>query len=515
MIYLIHRNERVLKILDNNFKDIVFETKNTITNTVFELAKSFPQELIVWCHEAYIEKINKNKISSIFHHKAILASYSVSDKNYIPDCIGYVDQSIYIKINKKVCYPTWLMSSDIGGIHAELLNVIFKDFKRHSNFNYFINSLAKKAMPQGVFCYSEPDLLLNIPKSVSHNQASTSEVFKFVKSHYKWVWVYMLFLCFIIYLKKAPIVSLIKSVFVRKLEFDLDLNKIKLKSDKQVINRQEIDVVIPTIGRKIYLYDVLKDLSNQTILPKHVIIVEQNPDLNSISELDYLTKENWPFNIKHKFIHQSGVCNARNLAISLVESEWVFFGDDDIRFDKDLIEKSFKKIKELAVKSINTTCLQINEKQKYFKTTQTPIFGSGTSVVKSELFKNIKFDLSFEHGYGEDSDFGMQIRNLGEDVVFAPEIIITHLKAPFGGYRFKHIKLWEHEKLTPKPSPTVLLFNLRHFTKQQNLGYKLLLFIKFYKNQPIKNPFSYLATMKKRWRLSLIWAKKLEIDISR
>jgi len=515
MMYLIHQENKVLRILDSSFKVIDFETKPTITDALFELAKSFPQELLIWCHESYVDKINISQIANIFHHKGIMASYSVSGKNYIPKAIGYVDQSIYLKVNREVCYPTWLMSSDIGGMHAELLNVVFNNFKRHSNFNFFINALAKKAMPQGLFCYSEPSLLLNKTESVSHSQASTHELFLFVKNHYKWVWVYILFWSFVIYLKQAPLISLLKTIFSKQEDLILDFKKVVFRSNKKVIHQKTIDVVIPTMGRKKYLYDVLKDLSNQSILPKHVIIVEQNPDENSVSELDYLTQEPWPFNIKHKFIHQSGVCNARNIAMSLVESEWVFFGDDDIRFDSGLIEKSFVKIEQLAVKSINATCLQINENQQYFKTTQTPIFGSGTSIVRSELFKSIKFDLSFEHGYGEDSDFGMQIRNQGEDVVFAPEIIITHLKAPFGGYRFKHIKPWEIENTMPKPSPTVLLFNLRHLTKEQNQGYKLLLFIKFYKSQPIKNPFSYLANMKKRWKMSLVWAEKLKTKTSR
>ena len=48
---------------------------------------------------------------------------------------------------------------------------------------------------------------------------------------------------------------------------------------------------------RIFLYNVLKDLSKQTLLPKTVIIVEQNPNESAFSELDYLTTETWPFKI--------------------------------------------------------------------------------------------------------------------------------------------------------------------------------------------------------------------------
>tara|TARA_R110002096_G_scaffold370561_1_gene564036 strand:+ start:40 stop:1566 length:1527 start_codon:yes stop_codon:yes gene_type:complete len=508
MIYLIHRNDRVLKILDNDFKEFAFQSKLTITNTLFELAKSFPEELIIWCNEAYIDNINKNEISDIFHHKRILASYSVSKKNYIPEHIGFVDQSIYIKVNKKVCYPTWLMSSDIGGVHAELLNIVFKNFRKHGNFNYFINALAKTGMPQGLFCYSEPKLFLGIPEPVNNYQASISELFKFVKMHYKWVWVYLLFSCFIIYLKKAPLIPFIKSVLLRRQQIDLNFNNVSLKSKRRDIDKKEIDVIIPTIGRKKYLYDVLKDLSKQTILPKYVIIVEQNPKVNSTSELDYLINEDWPFAIKHKFIHQSGVCNARNLALSLVESEWTLLGDDDNRFEADLIENVFNEIEKTGAKAGTTIYLKPEEKQTYFKTSQTPVFGGGNSFMKSSLIKHVKFSMPYEHNYGEDIDFGMQLRNLGEDIIYYSNIRITHLKAPIGGYRIKVEHPWKDEKHQPKPSPTIMLFNLTYLTKQQNQLYKLLLFIKYYKSQSVKNPFKYIANMKKGWYASLHWAKK-------
>jgi glycosyltransferase involved in cell wall biosynthesis len=258
------------------------------------------------------------------------------------------------------------------------------------------------------------------------------------------------------------------------------------------------------------LYNVLKDLSNQTILPKNVIIVEQNADPNSVSELDYLFNDQWPFNIRHNFIHRTGVCNARNLALQQVTSEWILLGDDDNRFKSDLIQNLLDQIRSLGKKVVTTVYIQPNEKQTFFKTSQTQIFGGGNSLLNSKLLEKVKFDSAYEFGYGEDNDFGMQIRNLGEDVIFASDILITHLKAPIGGYRIKHKNEWDDEKYVPKPSPTIMLFNQRYLTDEQILGYKLLLFIKFYRGQSIKNPFRYISQMNKRWNSSLYWSKILE-----
>ncbi|MDO5981675.1 glycosyltransferase family 2 protein [Flavivirga spongiicola] len=508
MIYVVHRNNYVLKILDSKFQVVSFETQTSITTTLFSIAEAFPKELIIWCHEVYVDFINESPILDIFHHKRIIASYSVSNNTYIPNQIGYVDQSIFIKVNYNVTYPTWLMSSDIGGIHAELLNTISKAISKFSNFDYFINSLAKITMPQGVFCYSEPKLLKeNTSVKTEVKQASKYELFKFVKQHYKWFWAFMLTFCFAVFEKKWTLLPLIKSIFNKK--NNLDLDKIEVKSNRQIINKKEVDVIIPTIGRKKYLYDVLKDLKKQTIIPKNVIIVEQNPDKNSESELDYLLTETWPFKIKHTFTNITGVCNARNLGLPKVESEWVFLADDDIRFENNLFEASFKKIETLGISVLNYLCLQPHQQQTYFNTSQTIVFGSGSSMVKTSIIKNLKFDMVYEFGFGEDSDFGMQVRNKGTDVIFIPDIKITHLKAPMGGFRTKIKKLWDDEKVQPKPSPTIMLFFKKYFTSFQVNGYKTILFIKFFRKQKVRNPYTYLMKMRKQWEQSDYWSSIL------
>ena len=154
----------------------------------------------------------------------------------------------------------------------------------------------------------------------------------------------------------------------------------------------------------------MKDLARQTHLPKNVIIVEQNPNKNSVSELDYLTSEVWPFIIKHEFTHQPGVCNARNIALSKVESDWVLLGDDDNCFESNLIECLFKEMEAYGVNVGLTVYLQPSEIQTYLKTAQTHIFGAGNALIKSSLLKNVSFNTKYEFNYGEDSDFGMQLR---------------------------------------------------------------------------------------------------------
>jgi GT2 family glycosyltransferase len=118
--------------------------------------------------------------------------------------------------------------------------------------------------------------------------------------------------------------------------------------------------------------------------------------------------------------------------------------------------------------------------------------------------------MRFENGFGEDADFGMQLRNKGVDVLYLPQPQILHLKAPVGGFRSKPVLPWEDEVIQPKPSPTVMLFKNIYHTKEQLLGYKLNLFFKYYKNQSIKNPFKYYKSMQKQWEISAKWAEILK-----
>lgn len=510
MIVVLHNHNKVVSVFNFSTKENINFSLSKISNVLYEVAKQYRDELIVWCHSSLKNFINESGFTNIFHHKLIMASYNFGNSMYLPKEIGFVDSSIFVKVNKKIHCATWLMSSNIGGIYAEVLNTTLKDVKRHLNFNYFINSVAKVAMQQGLFCYSSPQLLLkNTPYILDVKQASKYTLFKFVKQHYKRHWIIALLLSFVFFEKKFPFFPFLSSFLYQKKNYDLDFSKIELESKRKVIHKKEVDVVIPTIGRKLYLYDVLKDLSKQTILPKNVIIVEQNPKENSVSELDYLKNEPWPFNIRHKFINQTGVCNARNMALNLVESEWTLLGDDDNRFDPDLIEKFFEETEKTGLKVGTSVYLKPDEKQTYFKRAQTPIFAGGNSFIKSDIIKKVKFNLNFEHNYGEDHEFGMQIRALGEDIIFYPNVKITHLKAPFGGFRTNVSHPWSNEEKLPKPSPTLMLLYLKSLTKQQLQGYKLLLFIRFYKNQPIKNPYSYIKNMQKRWGVSLVWAHKL------
>jgi glycosyltransferase involved in cell wall biosynthesis len=510
MLIIYHDGTKVVEV--NNSKASVIARLKTLTiaEVLIALSQEFPDEILIWCHSTFKKQLNILEIESLFHHKKFLFSYTPFNSMFLDKRIGYVEESPFIKVNKKSTYPTWQMSNIVGGVHAEVFLTIKAAIPLEKNFDYFLCSLAKLGISNGLLCYSEPRLLLENPDEVQ-SKTDMFTLFRFVKQHYKTQWVFLLFFNLIVYERKFPIVSLIKSLsYKNRNKIQLNLNSIKVVSTNSVESNRTIDVLIPTIGRKEYLYQVLKDFSQQTLLPTTIIIVEQNPIAGSESELNFIKDENWPFKIQHLFINQSGACNARNLALEKIESEWVFFADDDIRIEANFIEKAFYQIYNFGAKAVSFRCFQKGESKVKKVVFQWSSFGSGCSIVYTDSLKHSQYNKGYEFGFGEDGDFGMQLRNQGVDILYLPNPEILHLKAPIGGFRTKPVLQWQNDRIQPKPSPTIMLYQISHNTTEQIRGYKTILFFKFYKLQQINNPIKYYNHFQKQWNRSLFWANYLK-----
>ena len=506
MIKLIHQHSRRVITIYKDEKPLSGYSEK-ITEAFWKLVEDFPLEKIIWIENGQQNNLNEKALEEVFHHNLIMASCAVCTQFFNED-IGYVDQLPFAKLNRKVLYPTWLMSSDIGGIYASAC-LKFKDyFQQVSNFDYLLNSIAKLGQHNGLFCYHAPQLAFQREINLEY-KAKTQDLFAFAFQFYKKIRGIILFIILVQYQKKYPLKSLISTYWKRNFfNTEIDFSDIVVKSSKPVNIEHTVDVIVPTIGRPKHLLNVLEDLKNQTLLPKKVVVVEQNPDIDSKSDFNFVAEE-WPFHINHIFTHQTGACNARNLALQKVTADWVFFCDDDNKFDTNLLEGCFSKIKEYGLEILVTAYRSKSEVLLYKHAKQWGTFGAGNAIIKRALLQNVKFDRALEFGYGEDMDFGMQLRNEGFDIVYHPGIEILHLKAPMGGFRTEIIKPWEEAEQKPKPSPTVMTFILKNYSLPQLRAYKLILWLKFYKIQDIKNPWTYKRQMQQRWERSLAWSKQI------
>lgn len=480
-----------LQISSDNFKGL------PLIDAIYKCSEQYENKDILICNngtdtKAFLEKLEAYK------HLPLIAS----NTNILHPDIGYVEDSPFIKINTEVVYPSWMKGTQIVYISSGIVNTFGHLIERQRGFLYWINALGKITMSQGVFNYQ-------IPGEFYQNRLKTNDLYCFVKQHYKKRWVFLLFLAHIIYEKRFPILALLKAQFYPKVKQNITYNPQLQYEDFNPDSTFSYDVVIPTIGRKNYLVDALHDFEAQKYKPKRIIIVEQNADLESVSELTNIIENEWSFEIIHHFTHVSGACNARNIAVKNVKSEWVFFFDDDGRLPLSFSETVVKSITLYLSYAYTFSYLQKGEEEPNQNVIQWYNFGSGCSLVAKNVVDQCKYDLAFEHGYGEDTDYGMQIRNLGYDIVYIPYNTIQHLKAPVGGFRKKHKFPWDNDKVKPKPSPQVMYYRLKHTTLKQLRSYKMVLFLKFYWDNTIKNPVKYFVYFKKAWRNSLYWAEKI------
>lgn len=496
--------------VENLAGEQVANSKGFATQSLLELAVQFPDDFILWCAEELRDTLNHKNLTELFHHRRLLLSYANTTQPYFGQSVGYIEDSPFIKVNPGVTYPTWQMHSCVGGIHAQVLLQIADQIDATTSFDFFLHTLSRKLQPQGLICQSEPRLLKD-PAVASSPKASQKQLYAFVKQQFKTGWLFFLFFMQLRYEHKVALMPLLNALlFVKRKALSIDFENISFRSNRVIKSPFEVDVVIPTLGRPSYLYDVLSDLKNQDLLPRNVLIVEQVPDSSRTSQLDYLTQEEWTFSIDHTLIHTTGACNARNIALDKVTAPWVLLFDDDVRLEPQTLSKLQTIAEETASSAMTISCLQPEEQEKHITYVQWSTFGSGCSLVHKTVIDTLRFDMALEHGYGEDADFGMQIRNQGEDVLYVPQVKIIHLKAPTGGFRSTPVFPWKDDVVQPKPSPQIMYHRLKNTTKEQLKGYKWVLFFKYFRSQSIKNPFTYVNYFKKAWSRSTYWATILK-----
>ena len=509
MIFLKHNGKTPVAVSKDGHP-LELEFKNqAVSAACFLLAETFPHETLVWFHEEVEPNLNLAFIEN-FPRESEMWSYAANRPLVIAEEMGFVDQSVFFRIQSGVKYPTWLMSSAVGLISCKRLLHFKQYIPVDSNFDLFLCILAKTGISKGLRVYSEPRLIRSSEKSTLSFSKNTKTTYTAIATLMGKKWLIMFALQLLWYRKKLNLFQLVKSFPVKSIpQRDIPHFEVTPSDQNNVKPKIQFDLIIPTLGRKEVLKQPLTDLAEQLLLPQSLILIEQNPDTASVSELDYLQSQSWPFEIRHTFTHQTGACNARNLALDQVEADWVFLADDDLRIPSDFLQKADAFIQAEDPQAFTVSCLQEGEIEPEKTVIQWPAFGSGCSFVKASALKNIRFDLALEHGFGEDADFGMQLRKASVDILYNPFLKLIHLKAASGGFRKPVEKPWDTENPAPKPAPTVLASIVKHAIPSQVQGYKTVLFLKFYRLQQIKNPFAYIRLMQKRWEVSLFWAKKL------
>jgi glycosyltransferase involved in cell wall biosynthesis len=258
----------------------------------------------------------------------------------------------------------------------------------------------------------------------------------------------------------------------KRYERQLDRSSFNSSAYSFQTDNPKVSVIIPTLNRYVYLFDVLKDLELQNYKNFDVIIVDQSEPVD---------KEFYKqFKLDIKLIEQKEklLWTARNNAVRLSDAEYLLFFDDDSRVKPDWILNHLKCLYYFNCDISAGVSLapngKIQDSYKIFRWADQ--FDSGNALVKRDVFKKVGlFDEQFNKQRMGDAEFGYRIFLAGFKSISNPVGERIHLKVKEGGLR--QIGSWDGfrpKKITsPRPIPSVL-YLFRTYFKRRNVIFNLL-----------------------------------------
>lgn len=108
------------KLLSITANGQLLDSSDSLCNNLWKLAEDYPEELIVWVDSRFQDQIDFVKFSESDFPVNQMKSFAI-ETSFFGNEIGYIDQLPFVNVNRKEKFPTWQMSSDIGGIYAKSL----------------------------------------------------------------------------------------------------------------------------------------------------------------------------------------------------------------------------------------------------------------------------------------------------------------------------------------------------------------------------------------------------------
>ena len=290
MILVFHKDDCVTSIRAKreyqDFEKLGLKGK-VLTEALHTLGVKFSDQLIVWCREELEHWLNENAISDLVRNPLNLISFRQNGDAF-GYSLDYLEYSTSINVKAGVRYPTWKMSSTVGAAFGGLFKCFPIDRYQLEDADFFFSALARSYQPHGLLCYHEPRLLLEGAPRVVEKIQNDSAAFRFARQIFAMQWSFFLFISMILFEGKWRVISFINSLLYPKINLDpVELNRLRTASESVNLKETDLDILIPTLGREQYVYQLLKNLAAQTLLPKKVIIIEQEREKEAGSQMAF------------------------------------------------------------------------------------------------------------------------------------------------------------------------------------------------------------------------------------
>lgn len=233
-----------------------------------------------------------------------------------------------------------------------------------------------------------------------------------------------------------------------------------------------VTVIIPTLGRYPYLPQALDSLRQQTVRPREVIVIDQNPPEQRQPET-YAGYED--LHLQVIWQDERGQSLARNTGLAAASQPYVFLFDDDSIADPHLIAAHLQIV-------LNGRChvstgvafpppptdYQLPPAYRHTRIAQT--FDTGNSLLPLNLAQEIGgLDRNYDFGPGTDNDLGTRLYLAGYRIAHNPQARRIHFKAPMGGLRTHGARKYNTDAGLWQPFPPVTLsyYGLRFLDHKQ------------------------------------------------
>lgn len=177
--------------------------------------------------------------------------------------------------------------------------------------------------------------------------------------------------------------------------------------------KYKISIIIPIYNTEIYLEDAINSVINQTIGFENIQLILVNDGSVDNSEKICLKYKNLYNNIIYLKQENRGVSSARNNGLKYVEGKYVNCMDSDDKWEKDALLYMYnfmeKNYSEIDFVSARLKYFEASEDYHYLdykfektriidieKEPEMLIFHVASSLFKSEIIKNMKFDTNLK-----------------------------------------------------------------------------------------------------------------------
>jgi GT2 family glycosyltransferase len=212
-----------------------------------------------------------------------------------------------------------------------------------------------------------------------------------------------------------------------------------------------IDVVMPVYGQSSYTNSILEDISNNSVVPKQIIIINNGSPDDTV-EVVTSYKKDLPIRLLN-FKKNIGVNAAWNLGMKLSKSSYVSVLNNDLVLNKYFFEvvcKTFELYPNCAMLCPKTSHRSFEEEDlshyieiirnhthcEASKTNWVPWRNGWAFTVRKNVVKDIIVPKELFNYCGDDYQF-FTLKKLGHDILMMEQNLIFHYEGRTG----KHTKL--------------------------------------------------------------------------